>query len=79
MDYPDRVRGLPYTRMNGRRTPFADGEFDTVFLGTVFHHVGKELEDPLELMDEAVRVAKKGLLLLNLFIKHQKKNCTQCG
>ena len=64
LDYPDRVRGLPYTRMGRRRTPFADREFDTVFLGTVFHHVGSELDDHLELMDESIRVARRRVIVI---------------
>ncbi len=64
LDYDDRVRGLPYVKMQGTNTPFEDQSFDTVFLGTVYHHVGKNIDDPLELVEESVRLAKNRLIVI---------------
>lgn len=64
LDYPDRVRGLPYTQMHQSNTGLPDRSFDIVFLGTVLHHVGKEHDDPLALVDEAVRLTKNRLIVI---------------
>lgn len=64
LDYSDRVRGLPYVQMNGTKTRFNDQQFDTVFLGTVYHHVGKDIDDSLTLVDESVRVTRDRLIVI---------------
>lgn len=64
LDYPDRVRDIAYTRMEGTKAPFDDNFFDTVFLGTVYHHVGKDLDDPLKLVDESIRITKRRLVVI---------------
>lgn len=64
LDYSDRVRGLPYAQMHGTRTPFDNNQFDTVFLGTVYHHVGKEINDPVSLVDESIRLTRDQLIVI---------------
>lgn len=64
LDYNDRVRGLPYVQMNGTKTKFCNQQFDVVFLGTVYHHVGSKIDDSLALIDESVRVTGDRLIVI---------------
>ena len=48
---------------DGRRMPFADDEFDVALILTVLHH----LEDHEELINEAKRVAKKIIIVEDIF------------
>lgn len=73
LDYSDRVRGIPYFQTKQTTTPFANDSFDIVFVGTVFHHVGKELDDSLELVAEAVRIAKKRLIVVESVYRDEKE------
>jgi len=73
LDYPDRARDLPFTMMTGTNTSFKDNQFDTVFLGTVYHHCGKELDDPLKLVEESIRVTKKRLLVIESLYEDPKE------
>lgn len=69
LDYPDRIRGLPYTKMQHTETPFANDLFDSVFVVTVYHHVGIELDDCLKLIDETVRVSKNQAIVIESIYK----------
>lgn len=64
LDYSDRVRGLPYVQMAGTKTLFNNQQFDMVFLGTVYHHVGNKIDDPLALVDESVRITRDKLIVI---------------
>lgn len=47
------------TQFDGRHLPFSDQSFDTVLFCDVLHHT----ESPLEMLREAVRVARHGILI----------------
>jgi len=51
--------GVPLVRGDARRLPFADGAFDTTALITTLEF----LEQPQEALAEALRVARRGLVL----------------
>ncbi len=67
-DYVDRARslGVPAELYDGRRLPLDDDAVDTVVLLEVIEH----LEDPEDLLREARRVARSGVVL-------STPNCTQ--
>jgi SAM-dependent methyltransferase len=50
---------IPVTRFDGRHIPFADQSWEFVMFVDVLHHT----EDPMILLREAARVAKKGVLI----------------
>jgi SAM-dependent methyltransferase len=56
------VRGqthIPVEPFDGQSIPYADGSFDVVMFVDVLHHT----DDPLVLLREAVRVARKAVVL----------------
>jgi len=53
------LRGVPLVQGDARRLPFADGTFDT----TAFITTLEFLEQPQEALAEALRVARRGLIL----------------
>lgn len=50
---------IPVDWFDGRVIPYGDGAFDVVMLVDVLHHA----ENPMFLLDEAVRVARKAILI----------------
>jgi SAM-dependent methyltransferase len=54
---------IPVTAFDGRRLPFADRSFDAALLVDVLHHT----DDPATLLQEAVRVARRAVLLKDHF------------
>jgi SAM-dependent methyltransferase len=50
---------IPVERFNGEEIPAASGSYDYVMFVDVLHHV----EDPIVLLSEAVRVARKGIVI----------------
>ena len=50
---------IPVTPFDGRRIPFADKSSDTVLLCDVLHHA----EQPVQLLQEAVRIARHSLVI----------------
>lgn len=50
---------FPVTYFDGTTLPFADASFDVVMFVDVLHHT----DDPLVLLREAVRVAKRGIVV----------------
>ena len=82
VNYPDRVRDLPYFRLTTNPNErsqlktyldFPDNAFDSVFVGTVYHHVGKRLDDSLKLMDESIRLAKKRLVIIESIYQSEEE------
>jgi ubiquinone/menaquinone biosynthesis C-methylase UbiE len=57
-----RVTGVPFALYDGRRLPFADGEFDLVMLSFVLHHVPDPLK--IQLVREALRVTRAKVFIL---------------
>jgi SAM-dependent methyltransferase len=56
------VRGetrIPVTGFDGRRVPHGDGSFDAVIFVDVLHHT----EDPMILLREAARVARRAVII----------------
>jgi SAM-dependent methyltransferase len=50
---------IPVTRFDGRTIPHGDGSFDVVLFVDVLHHT----DDPLVLLGEAVRVARRAVVI----------------
>lgn len=50
---------IPVAGFDGRRVPYGDGSFDAVLLVDVLHHT----EDPLILLREAARVARRAVVI----------------
>lgn len=50
---------IPVTVFDGKHLPFAGGDFDVVMFADVLHHA----DDPLELLRDAARVARLGLVI----------------
>ena len=50
---------IPVTKFDGKEIPFADNEFDAVMFVDVLHHT----DDPLVLLREAARTAKKCIII----------------
>jgi ubiquinone/menaquinone biosynthesis C-methylase UbiE len=64
VSYHNREKGLPFITLEDPFTvPVADGSYDVVMLLFVFHHVDR-LDDQERLLDEAVRIAKQRLVIL---------------
>jgi 2-polyprenyl-3-methyl-5-hydroxy-6-metoxy-1,4-benzoquinol methylase len=68
------VRGetyIPVTSFDGKSIPYDNGSFDVVMFVDVLHHT----EDPTVLLSEALRTAKKSVILkdhtCNGFLAHQ--------
>lgn len=47
-------------KYDGKRLPFPDNTFDKVLLSVVLHHC----EDPMTALDEAIRVSKKNIIVI---------------
>src|SRR2546421_7202443 len=62
--YHNREKAFPFITLDDPFTvPVGDGSFDVVMLLFVFHHV-ERLEDQERLLDEAVRIARGRILVL---------------
>lgn len=58
----DVYSGLKFVQADGRRLPFLDNSFDYVYSHAVIEHVGSR-EQQLKFIEEAFRVAKKGIFV----------------
>ncbi len=56
------------------KVPLADKEIDTTILFTVLHHAS----DPEHLLEEATRVTKKRLVIIEAYIEDDDKRMTNC-
>ena len=64
VEYENRDKSLPFIRQrNPLRVPVADASFDVVMLLFVFHHMD-EWTDQEVLLDEAVRIARRRLIIM---------------
>jgi ubiquinone/menaquinone biosynthesis C-methylase UbiE len=64
VEYGNRDRTLPFVRLHDPlRLPVPDGSFDVVLLMFVLHHV-ERFEDQEVLIDEALRVARHRLVVV---------------
>src|SRR5438874_7284480 len=64
VSYHNREKDLPFLTLDDPfRAPVSDGSFDVVMLLFVFHHV-EPLEDQERLLDEAVRIARQRLVIM---------------
>lgn len=63
IDVLDRATAVPVVRFDGCRIPFEDEAFDAVLLIDVLHHA----EDPEALLAEALRVARRCVVLKDHF------------
>jgi ubiquinone/menaquinone biosynthesis C-methylase UbiE len=64
VSYGNRERSLPFIELEEPfSVPVADGSFDVVMLLFVLHHV-EQREDQERLLDEAVRIARYRLIVL---------------
>jgi SAM-dependent methyltransferase len=64
VSYGNRAMGLPFLRQDDPfSVPVADGSFDVVMLLFVFHHVDR-FADQARLLDEAVRIARRRLVIM---------------
>jgi len=64
VEYGNRERRLPFLKLEDPLcVPVDDGAFDIVLLMFVFHHM-ERYEDQLRLLDEAVRVARHRLVIV---------------
>lgn len=50
-----RICNIPFLKFNGREIPLKDDSFHTVLISFVLHHT----EDPIHLLKEAKRIAKR--------------------
>ena len=63
VDYGNRERNMPFIKQDDPfRVAAEDGSFDVVLLMFVFHHIGR-FEDQERLLDEAIRVARRRLVV----------------
>lgn len=58
--------------LNGRRLPFSDNKFDVALLVTVLHHT----ERPLDVLREAKRVAKRIIVMEEIYDSFLQKHLT---
>jgi SAM-dependent methyltransferase len=66
---------LPLIRYNPEdKVPLADGEVDTTILYTVLHHAS----DPTHLLEEATRVTKKRLVIVEGYVEEDDMWVTNC-
>jgi SAM-dependent methyltransferase len=64
VDYHNRDLSLPFIKQDDPfRVPVEDGSFDVVLLMFVFHHI-EPYESQLPLLDEAIRIARRRLIIL---------------
>jgi SAM-dependent methyltransferase len=64
VDYDNREKDLPFVRLDDPfRVPVTDASFDVVMLLFVFHHIDR-YEDQEVLLDEAMRIARRRIVVL---------------
>src|SRR2546428_4149028 len=68
---PFRCAPGPYVAYDGRRLPFADRTFDTSLILLVLHHCA----DPAAVLDEAVRVTRRHLLVVESVYRNRRDRC----
>jgi ubiquinone/menaquinone biosynthesis C-methylase UbiE len=64
------------TLYNGRHMPFKDKSFDTALLLTVLHHIPADSQ--LGVLEEASRVAKRLIIIEDVYSGNLHKFATQC-
>lgn len=60
VDFNCRPKGIKFYTYDGKRLPFDDKTFDTVLIFHVLHHC----PDPIESLQECIRVAKKRIIIV---------------
>ena len=60
VDFEHRPRGVKFLKYDGKKLPFTRGSFDTVLIFHVLHHCN----NPYNVLQEAVRVAKKRVIVI---------------
>jgi ubiquinone/menaquinone biosynthesis C-methylase UbiE len=68
---PFRRAPGPYVAYDGRRLPFADRTFDTTLILLVLHHCA----DPEAVLNEAVRVTRRHLLVVESVYRNPRDRC----
>src|SRR5262245_33121664 len=64
VSYGNRAKSLPFIRQEDPfSVPVENRSFDVVLMMFVFHHV-EEWPDQIRLLDEAVRIARKRVIIL---------------
>ena len=63
------ITSLPFWLSGPEKTPFPDGQFDTVLLVNVLHHT----KNPQKIISEAKRISKNRIIILEHHIYHKKK------
>ncbi|MEX0991814.1 MAG: class I SAM-dependent methyltransferase [Actinomycetota bacterium] len=63
VEYGNRDRSIPFVLQDDPfRVPVEDSSFDVVLLMFVFHHI-ESFEDQFRLLDEAIRVARRRVII----------------
>lgn len=60
---------LPFILYDGRKLPFKNNMFDTVLLVVVLHHC----DNPLEVLEEAIRVSRKRIIIIEAIYLNEKE------
>jgi len=58
----ERIEKIPFQKIDGKKIPFENKSFDTILISFVLHHT----ENPIEILKEAKRVAKKIIIFEDL-------------
>ena len=57
-----RIEKIPFQKFDGKKLPFKEDSFDTVLISFVLHHT----QEPIEILKESKRVAKKIIIFEDL-------------
>jgi ubiquinone/menaquinone biosynthesis C-methylase UbiE len=58
----ERIEKIPFQKFDGRKIPFKENSFDTILISFVLHHA----QNPIEILKESKRVAKKIIIFEDL-------------
>jgi len=57
-----RIEKIPFQKFDGKKIPFKENSFETILISFVLHHT----QNPIEILKEAKRVAKKIIVFEDL-------------